>query len=567
MKITKKALVSGVAVLALAAPLAACGSAGSDSSTGAKNSIKGADYNPQPRSNVKDGGTLTTATVDIPDQLNIFQADGDSYGAQLWQWVNPQMTFFTPDGKWSYNKDFLTDVKSEEKGGNTVVTYTINPKAKWNDGTPITWESYKITAEANSGKDEAYEVSSSDGYSQIKSVTQGKDDHQAIVTFNGPWAWWQGLFGSLLNPHVNSAKAFNESYIHNFHPEWGAGPYTLDSYDQKAGVVTFKRNPKWWGDKGKLDKRVFKQMEDAASINAFKNGELDAVGANTKDRLAQAKQVKDVTILKAGTPATHLLTVNAQGPSGALKDIKVRQALMESIDRKTLDNILFQGLNYSEDLPGSFNLFPFQPGYKDAFSEAGYKSSVADAKKLLGEAGYKAGSNGIMAKAGKPLTLDFPFVGDDPTLEAAAKAIIAMAKKAGFDIKLRNVPDADFSKEFSGNKWDLFWLGFVSSDPYGVAYMCQLYCSDSGLNLSHTGTKELDAKIKALAKIPTQKEQTAAGMKLESEVMSKTWGIMPLYNGTTIFATKKGVANFDPEIYLGPDLFGTLPVQDEGWQK
>lgn len=578
MKITKKAMATSLAVAALTLPLAACGGGNSDTSDnkgGSSNSPSAsggsnaaatlADYNPQPRDNVKDGGTLTQPILEIPDQLNTFQGDSDAYAAVIWAYLNPQMAFYQPDGTWSFNKDYLTDVQEKDVDGNTVVTYTINPKAKWNDGSPITWESYKVTADANSGKNKAYSVSSSDGYSAIKSVTQGKDDHQAVVTFNGTWAWWQGLFNNILNPHVNTPDLYNKAYVNNLHPEWGAGPFEVKSFDQKGGVLTLDRNPKWWGDPAKLDTVTFKQMEDTASINAFKNGEIDIVSVGSADRLSQVKGMSDVTILRAGSVSTDLLELNGKSP--VLSDPNVRKAVFESLDRTTLAQIRYQGLDYDQPLPGSLNLLPFQPGYQDALTNAGYKYSTDDAGKLLDAAGWKMGSNGIRAKDGKTLTLDYPFIGDDPTLIAQSKAMIAMAKKAGIEIKMHNVPSADFGKTFTGGQWDLFALGFSASDPFGVAYMCQIYCSDSSLNLSQTGTKAIDAELKKLQAVPTADEQIKAAMPLESKIIGETWGMMPTDTRPTLDAVKTGLANVGPEPYFGPDLFGTLPVQNIGWQK
>jgi peptide/nickel transport system substrate-binding protein len=573
MKFGKQSVVAGIAAVALSFSLAACGGGGTGSSgestgkaqTNTDASKVPANYNAQPRANVKDGGTITAPITEIPDQLNAFNADGSGYTAQLWAWYNPQMMFFTPAGDWSFNKDYLTDVKSETKDGNLVVTYTINPKAKWNDGSPITWESFKTTWQDNSGKNPDFAASSTDGYSSIKTVTQGTDERQAVVTFDGTWAWWHGMFNNILNPHVNSVKVFNEGYVNNMHPEWGAGPYTVSSYDKKTGTVTFKQNPNWWGDKGKLDSMTYRQMEDTASINAFKNGEIDWTGVGTKDRLAQVKGMSNITIHRAGSVANRVLEVSGENP--ALKDPNVRKALMESIDRKTLDKIVFNGLDYSETPPGSFNLFPFQKGYLDAFTKAGYKAGAADANKLLDQAGWAKGSDGVRAKGGDKLSLSFPVIGDDPVTLAMGKAMVSMAKSAGIQLNMQQKPSADFSKVFTGGDWDVFFLSFVSSDPYGVAYMCQLYCSDSGLNLTKTGTKALDKQIKDVGKIADATEQTDKAMQLEATVMSKTWGLMPLYNGPSILATKKGLANVGAEPYFGPDLFRTGPVQDVGWQK
>ncbi|SDS33475.1 ABC transporter family substrate-binding protein [Microlunatus soli] len=572
MRLGKKAVVAGVAALALA--LSACGSGGSSGSGGDGNGDGAgqgstellADYNPQPRDKVKDGGTVTLPITEVSAQQNTFQADGSAYTNQLWTWYNPQMMFFSPEGEWSFNKDYLSDVKDEEKDGNTVITYTINPKAKWNDGSPITWETFKTTWETNNGKNSKYIASSTDGYSQIKSVTKGADDKQAVVTFDGPWAWWQGLFNLVLNPHVDNPDVYNKGYLNKMHPEWGAGPYTIDNVDFKTGIVNFKQNPKWWGDKGKLDKLTFKQMEDTASINAFKNGEIDQTGVATKDRLAQVKDMPDTTIHRATRLYVGVFELNADRP--VLKDAKVRQAIMEGIDRQTVAKIRFNGLDYSEKPPGSLNLLPFQDGYKDSFTEAGYKYDKAAAGKMLDEAGWTKGSDGIREKDGKKLTFELPLTGDDPSIIAQGKAIVSMLKEIGVDMKIKQIASADFSNVFSGGDWDAFLLGFTQSDPFGVAYMCQLYCSSStSLNKSATADKADDAKIEALWKISDQKEQTEAGMKLEVEIMKKTWGIMPMWNGPSISVTKKGLANLTPEPYSGLDGFGIQPVQNFGWQK
>ena len=50
-----------------------------------------------------------------------------------------------------YNPDYLTDVKQETVDGNTRITYTINPKATYNDGSPIDWRSFESTWKTSNG--------------------------------------------------------------------------------------------------------------------------------------------------------------------------------------------------------------------------------------------------------------------------------------------------------------------------------------------------------------------------------------------------------------------------------
>ena len=104
-------------------------------------------YNPQPYENIRDGGTLTTSLPEISPQFNTFHLDGTTYTLAVWRWYNPILITFTPDGQAVYNPDYLTDVKPETVDGNTRITYTINPKATYNDGSPIDWRVVRVDLE------------------------------------------------------------------------------------------------------------------------------------------------------------------------------------------------------------------------------------------------------------------------------------------------------------------------------------------------------------------------------------------------------------------------------------
>ena len=362
------------------------------------------------------------------------------------------------------------------------------------------------------------------------------------------------LFRSALDPDV-----YNKGYVDNPPPEWGAGPYTLDTYDKKNGSISFKPNPKWWGDPGLLDQRVFLALEDTASINAFKAGQLDAVSVASKDRLAQVQGMSDISIRRSATPSQALITLNSQHEN--LSDIDVRKAVFEGIDRSVIAKIEFNGLDYTEDAPGSFSLYPFQAGYEDNLTNAGYKYDPEDAKKLLDGAGWTMGSGDYREKDGKTLTLNYAVIGDDPTTQAEAKAVVSMLKEVGIQVNIEQHPSSEFSDVFLKRQFDLFALGFSSSDPFGFAYFCQIWCTDSGLNVSGTSTPEMDKEAKALAEIGDPEEQIKKGNELETKFFGETYGIMPTYNGPTIIATKAKLANY------GAGLFYVGPIQDIGYEK
>ena len=564
------AAIAGISSLSLV--LAACssdaGSDGTSSSSGSSASSQGSgdnsdvkaagDYNPLDRDQIKDGGELTLALAELSEQQNPFHANSTAYTWSTWNKMNPQVGLFDGDGTFHANPDYITDVKEETKDGKTVVTYTINPKAQYNDGTPIDWKTFEHTWKFNNGEDPALQVNSTDGYELIESVTKGTDDKQAVVTFKQPYPWWEGLFNFLLPTQVADAATFNGGFVNKLHPEWGAGPFKLDRVDFNSGEVTYVRNEKWWGEPAKLDKITYRQMEDQASLNAFKAGEIDATGVGSKDRLAAAKEMGDqVEIRTALRPSNFLLTLNSKSP--VLADKTVREAFMTGIDRAQLAAIRFNGLNYSEKLPGSFLLFQTQEGYEDNFgSVVSYDQDKA--KQLLDDAGWKEGANGIREKDGAPLSVRYVTLGDSPMVQATATALQKMLKDIGVDCKVEERPTSDFSKVSTERDFDLFMMGFNSGDPFGVAYFGQVYGSDSELNKSGTGTPEMDAKIADLQKIADPDEQIKRANELEKEAF-KEYGIMPYANGADMVAVKPGLANF------GANSFAVLPVENIGWAK
>ncbi|MDT7712583.1 MAG: glutathione transport system substrate-binding protein [Pseudonocardiales bacterium] len=562
MSVVKK-FAALAASAALSVTLVACGGgsgAGTNTNGGgdtAKPLAEQAQYNPQPYDNVRDGGTLTTALIEISTQWNPFQGNATGYSLDVWNWYNPVLTTYSADGKPVFNPDYLTDVKAETVNGNTRITYTINPKATYNDGSPIDWSAFEATWKADNAQNKDYIVLSSDGYNRISSVTRGVDDRQAVVTFNGINVWWPGLFNSLLNPKALDPQVFNKGYIDNPHPEWGAGPYTVAKFDKQNGTVVFTRNPKWWGKKGKLDTRTFLAMEDTASINAFKNGQLDATGVGTKDRLAQVQGMRGIDIRKGISLRTDLFTLNSRSP--ILADPQVRKAVFEAIDRQQIAAITFQGLNFTETPPGSLTLFSYQDGYQDNFSKA-VTFDVGKAKQDLEAAGWTAGPDGMRSKGGQPLEFSYVNTGEEPVGKAIAGAVVAMLKNIGVKVDIRQVPNTDFSSILIGRKFDMFYSSFGASDPFGMAYICQIYCSDSQLNLSGTNDPAFDPQVRSVNTLPTAQEQFAKGAEVETQAF-KTYGIMPTLTLPAITAVKHGLAN------SGSGRFFTATPENIGWQK
>lgn len=472
----------------------------------------------------------------------------------------------SPEGEVSKNDTYLDVWEYEEVDGNTQLTMTFTDDAHWNDGTDMDWTAIESTWIAQRSYDEGFNPNATDGYKSIASVEAGDTAQTAIVTFDGLFPWPEMLFMTLVHPAAATPEVFNEGFIDNPHAEWGAGPYTVETFDTQAGVVVLVPNSEWWGNEPLLDKVTFTQMEASAAINAFKNGEIDSVATVTEDRLAQVADMEDVTTYRAHRTADVLLQLDSEKPQ--FEDIAVRQAFFMAVNIDQQKQIAWQGLGYEEEPAGSFVLYSFQPGYSDSRANAGWDFNPDAANEILDNAGWLPGDDGIRERDGVRLSVVYPVWSDDTTQANLAQSLQAAQLEIGVDLQVDIRPAAAWGDDIVSKNWDVSSLAFTSSDPFGAAWFCQMHCSDSGLNLSGTGNADIDARIaEELESLTTAEEQTEVAMRLEPEIMSETWGILPLYNGPEIHTVKTGLANLHPEMYSGLDLFRIAPVEDVGWQK
>ena len=135
-----------------------------------------------------------------------------------------------------------------------------------------------------------------------------------------------------------------------------------------------------------------------------------------------------------------------------------------------------------------------------------------------------------------------------------------MLRNVGVQIDIRQVPSGDFSKIITGKQFDIFYSGITQSDPFGLAYICQIYCSDSGLIKSGVNDPKNDELIRSVNSQTTPEQQYATADEAEGAALS-TFGVLPTVNLPTIVAVKAGLANY------GAGRFYTASPEMIGWQK
>src|SRR5882757_4243135 len=156
--------------------LTACGGGDGSDDSSKKDSVPKStanDINATDRANLKTGGTLNWPLGEIAENFNYNEIDGtlaDGYDVE--KALMPIIMKSDAAGTVSPDPDYVTSAKVDENSGKQVVTYEINPKAKWSDGTAISYKDFMAQWTALNGKNSKYKISTSTGYELIKNVAK-----------------------------------------------------------------------------------------------------------------------------------------------------------------------------------------------------------------------------------------------------------------------------------------------------------------------------------------------------------------------------------------------------------
>ncbi|WP_285032792.1 ABC transporter family substrate-binding protein [Mycolicibacterium sp. lyk4-40-TYG-92] len=533
-----------VAIIALIALVAGCSSEYRGSSAGAPKLGAANDLNPRDPSTLKVGGNLRLALTAFPDNFNTLNIDGNTVDtASLLRPTLPRAFRVGPDGSTTVNHDYFTDIQLT--GTNPqVVTYTINPKAVWTDGTPITWEDIAAQVTATAGKDPRFQIASPNGSERVASVTRGVDDRQAVMTFSRPYADWRGMFAGngMLLPKVSTSdpEVFNKGQLTE--PGPSAGPFVISNVDRGAQRITLTRNPKWWGARPLLDSITFLVLDDAARIPALQNNAIDATGLGSIDDMVRARRTKGVDIRTAPGPTWSHLTFNG-APGSILADPALRHAIATGIDRKTIVTVLQHGL-VDNPVPLNNHIYVAgQAGYQN--NSGGTPFDPAGARRELDALGWKLpAGRSVREKDGRPLTIRFVFYD-----ASSGRQIAQVAQKTLGDIGVRLdlvvSSGADFFSQYiiPGN-FDIAvfaWQG----DAFPLSGLTQIYASDGESNFGKVGTPEIDAKIEqTLDELDPVKAQALAN-QLDRMLWAQTFSL-PLAQSPGNAAVRSTLANYGP---------------------
>jgi len=524
--------------------------------------------NAQPVSKLKTGGTLLLPIVHEPTQFNPWHRDGNDPEINRMMSASLPMLLNSDDqGKLTVNKNYISSFTQTRSSPQTL-RIVLNPKAAWSDGKKIALADFVGMLRALGGKNPNYEILSSEGYSNIKSISAGKSANEVIITMSKPYSDWQELFTPLIPASLTQDPAtFNGTW--RAKPLVSAGPFLFDSIDREQGSISWIRNPKWWGTKPLLDNVTYRILPTESQLAALTNDEINYL--DVTDNAAVIRQVRNnpkFTInAVASSEKWEQIAINSK--NAILSDLAVRQALVLSLNREALTQVN-TGLFVSAPLPKNNRIFAVgQACYKDT-SGNWSRQNIAKADQLLDQAGWTpatnnqekdaSGKNKVVgmryysgpAKPGvlphQQLTLRFLYPSGNQVRENTALLTQAMlrAKPIGIDLQLIEVPADDYFVKYVNPTTLGFDLASFSwsSSILPVTGAMNLYAKASTQNFSKDS---IPTKLDALIKKARAELNPTARCTLANQVDTELWENafnIPLYSWPAASVTMKSLANF-----------------------
>ena len=327
-----------------------------------------------------------------------------------------------------------------------AVTIKLKPGLKWGDGVPVTSSDIAFTAKV--GRDPASGFADIRQWGRVVGVDT-PDPLTAVLHYDSITSEFDRI--PVLMPEHIEGPVYDKAggpgeYIkattYNRAPTtaglWN-GPWIVSEY-QSGSQVVLSINPFWAGPAPAFKHVVIRTIENTAALQAnLLAGDIDltpgeSIGMTIDQVLALRKSNPGrFTYIFQPSLTYDLIALNLDNP--ILADVRVRRAMLASIDRKTMNDRLFEGM-----LPIAATwVNPLEPNHDATVTPAGF--DPAQAKAWLAEAGWTPGADGICRNArGDRLSVEFTVTAGNRLRELQQSVMQSDWKKVCIEATVKNEP-------------------------------------------------------------------------------------------------------------------------------
>ena len=427
-------------------------------------------------------------------------------------------------------------------------TFTMRDGLKWSDGTDLNAKdfeySFKRMVDPNTaapyaetclgmidGFEEAAGFPDADGNPTAEpnpdalNVKASDDGKTLTIVLSYPCSYFDKMaaFATMSPVQQATVEANGDAWCTSPDTFVSNGPYMITDWTPSERIVLTK-NPNYVGgwDSSKIvsDTITLLLLEDSsASYAAYNSGEAQLIKDVPTDEIPSLTKAEDGGDFYVDTIlGTYYVSLNLQ--RDAFKDAKVRKALSLAIDRDYVANTIMQGTYSAADSivgPGIVD----ESGYfhdngNAPYISADYEANLAEAKKLLEEAGYPNGE-------GYP-TIEYST--NDAGYHVPLAEYLQQAwGNLGITLTINKMEWSSFTPARRAGEYDVARNGWVMdyNDP---SNMLDLFCSGNGNNDGKYSNPDFDAAIDA-SRVADSAEHFAQLHKAE-DILMEDMGCLPI---------------------------------------
>jgi peptide/nickel transport system substrate-binding protein len=400
-----------------------------------------------------------------------------------------------------------------------TIVYHLRRDAHWSDGVPVT--SRDVTWSWQAIMNPANNAVSRHGYDVVRSI-ETPDEHTVVVHLKTPFAPFVNTFFAesdqpynVAPAHVLSKYATINQIPFNTAPVVSDGPFRFVEWVHGDHILLTANDDFFMGSPKLRQIRIEVIPDENTSIQLLRTHEVDYMFQASINTNQELKSIPDVRIVWNNMNGFEGIGFNLS--HGALRDPRVRAAIISAIDKPTLVRNLTGGQEKTatEDLPDwmwAFNPDALPPSY-----------DPGRAKRLLVQAGYTIGPDGVARRNGQPLQLLFASDSSDVTHRKLIVLVQSMLHAVGIDTVIKLYPPdllyapAGMGGIMHGGKFDLItepWYAGIDPDD-SSQFMCR-YIPPAGYDDTRYCNPEMDAlQLQALSTY-AQPARRQAYLKIEA---------------------------------------------------
>jgi peptide/nickel transport system substrate-binding protein len=515
----------------------------------------------------KAGGSLTYVLEKTIPGWNLLISTSNVFElAEVEDGIFPAVYIAYPDLTAQLNTDLMVSATQTSTNPQTLV-YKLNPKAVWNDGSPIGFDDFKYTKDVSDGTScPKCGAASTAGYADIGSMKASDGGHTITVVMKTPFADWKSMWGQILPAKVAAAHGGTSGaagltasfqWFDKNVPTWSGGPMMIKSYS-KDQSITEVPNPKWYGkDKSPLSTLIFRIITDQTQEPiALQNHEVDAIYPQPNaDLVTNVQKIQGASsYLGKGLNWEHL---DFNEKNKFLSDKTLRTAIFTAINR---DDIIKRTVGAF--VPGVTALnsrmyVPGQAGYADNVSSSGQGTGDVDkAKQMLTSAGYTGVGSGLKTKDGQSVTFRCTYSAGNTNRQQICEVVQATCKQLGINVTLKTTTDLS---ELGNGNYDMIVFAWTGT-PFPVAGAQQIWELKGGADFGSNNDPAAEKLINKAA-IQTDSAKAAALLNQADKLITQDAYVLPLFQKPTFLASYDNVVNVrDDATSSGPPY----NVQDWG---